>query len=173
MTVKIRKKASRMRGSKTHGWGAKKKHRGAGNRGGRGMAGTGKRADAKKPSIWKNRKPYFGKRGFKVHNKKQVRTITLRELDTLIPKWFESKKINKDGNAYTINLSKLNYDKLLGTGRINYAINLTVKFITPKAEEKIKAKKGTVTIANNNSSAPTNEAEAKEEPSVTNEDSKE
>ena len=64
MTVNKRTKSSRDRGSKTHGCGSMKKRRGAGNRGGRGMAGTGKRADQNKPSIWKNKK-YFGKYGFK------------------------------------------------------------------------------------------------------------
>ena len=30
-----KKKVTKQRGHKTHGWGSKKKHRGAGNRGGR------------------------------------------------------------------------------------------------------------------------------------------
>ena len=43
-----------------------KKRRGAGNRGGRGMAGSGKRADQKKPTILKlYGSSYFGKRGEK------------------------------------------------------------------------------------------------------------
>ena len=62
MTVNKRKKVTRYRGSKTHGGGAKKKRRGAGNRGGRGMGGSGKRADSKKPSLWGAK--YFGKHGF-------------------------------------------------------------------------------------------------------------
>ena len=62
MTINKRKKNSRQRGSWTHGWGSKKKHRGAGHRGGKGNAGTGKKGDAKKPKIWKNKK-YFGKYG--------------------------------------------------------------------------------------------------------------
>ena len=62
MTFNIRKK--RMRGTKTHGWGSKKKHRGAGNRGGRGMAGAGKRAEHKKTLILKKyTNAYFGKKG--------------------------------------------------------------------------------------------------------------
>ena len=51
-----RKKNSRHRGSWTHSHGEKKKHRGAGSRGGRGNAGSGKRGDAKKPSYWKIKK---------------------------------------------------------------------------------------------------------------------
>lgn len=38
--MRKRKKVIKMRGRKTHGWGSKKKHRGAGSRGGRGFAGA-------------------------------------------------------------------------------------------------------------------------------------
>ena len=69
MVVRKRKKNSRQHGSTTHGWGAMKKHRGAGNRGGRGLAGTGKRADQMKPLHWKER--YFGKLGFRPGGNKE------------------------------------------------------------------------------------------------------
>ena len=62
MVVNKSKKKLKYRGSKTHGCGSMKKRRGAGHRGGRGAAGSGKRGDAKKPSIWGGR--YFGKHGF-------------------------------------------------------------------------------------------------------------
>ena len=48
-----RKKVNKYRGSQTHGSGAKKKRRGAGNRGGRGMAGPGKIGDQKKTTNFK------------------------------------------------------------------------------------------------------------------------
>lgn len=51
MGFKKRVKATRQRGSHTHGRGGKKKARGSGHRGGFGMAGTGKRGDAKKTMI--------------------------------------------------------------------------------------------------------------------------
>ena len=51
MSYKKRVKATRQRGSHTHGRGGKKKARGSGHRGGFGMAGTGKRGDAKKTMI--------------------------------------------------------------------------------------------------------------------------
>ena len=56
MKLKKTKKAKGLRGSKTHGWGAKKKHMGSGHRGGFGMAGTGKRADQKKTLMIKKYK---------------------------------------------------------------------------------------------------------------------
>ena len=38
MVVRREKRVRKLRGSKTHGWGSKKKHRGGGSRGGRGMS---------------------------------------------------------------------------------------------------------------------------------------
>ena len=78
MVVNKRKKNTRMRGNTTHGWGSMKKRRGAGNRGGRGNAGTGKRADQKKPTILKlYGNSYFGKHGFKNQRRvgKKVKTL--------------------------------------------------------------------------------------------------
>jgi len=43
VSVHKRKKASRIRGARTCGWGFRQKHKGHGNKGGVGMAGTGKR----------------------------------------------------------------------------------------------------------------------------------
>ena len=51
MRVKKRRKSSRYRGSHTHGRGFKKKGRGKGHQGGKGMAGSGKRGDQKKTLI--------------------------------------------------------------------------------------------------------------------------
>ena len=65
MPVNKRTKLSRYRGSHTHGCGSKKKRRGAGHKGGKGMAGSGKRADQKKPTILKlYGNDYYGRRGF-------------------------------------------------------------------------------------------------------------
>jgi len=59
-----RKKTSRIRGARTCGWGFRQKHKGHGNKGGFGMAGTGKRADHKKQSSeMKVKGKYFGKQG--------------------------------------------------------------------------------------------------------------
>ena len=123
-----RAKTSRERGNKTHGWGHKKKHRGKGSRGGKGNAGSGKRADSKKPSTWKDLKK-FGKHGFNPHHK-QIKVITVRELD---------KKY--DG---TVDLTKERYSKIIGTGNITKKLEVTVQTCTPKAEEKIKKAGGKV-----------------------------
>jgi len=63
MKFKKRKKSSRHAGRQTAGRGAKERTRGSGNRGGKGMAGTGKRGDQKKTFVIKLTKGnnYFGK----------------------------------------------------------------------------------------------------------------
>lgn len=64
MRVHKRPKNSRIRGARTVGWGFRQKHKGHGNKGGFGKAGTGKKADHKKQSAAMNVKgKYFGKQG--------------------------------------------------------------------------------------------------------------
>ena len=139
MVVNKRKKLARYRGSKTHGGGAKKKRRGAGNRGGKGMAGTGKRADTKKPVIWKNKK-YFGRNGFYNQNARKIRAINIGFIDAHIDK-FGIKE--KDG-TYSFDLKQLGYDKLLGGGRVTRKYEVKAEYVSRKAEEKIKNAGGTV-----------------------------
>jgi large subunit ribosomal protein L15 len=132
MVVNKRKKNSRQRGSMTHGWGAKKKHRGAGNRGGRGMAGTGKRGDQRKISILKL-KNYFGKHGFKPRGtRKEAKCINIDEL--------------KDIGTETINLTEMGYDKLLGDGKATKKYIITVGSASKKAKEKIESAGGKLTV---------------------------
>ena len=128
--INKRTKSSRQRGTHSHGWGSKKKHRGAGNRGGRGMAGTGKRADQKKPTILKEfGSSYFGKRGFKrpLKTQKQVKIINFSELNKL-------KNKIKDN---TLDLKKLGYTKLLSQGTPT-KLKIIVPEFSKKAQEKLE-----------------------------------
>lgn len=141
MTFNKRKKNSRLRGSHTHGWGSKKKHRGSGNRGGSGNASTGKRSDAKKPSIWKE--DYFGKRGFRSRAKK-IDAINILMIEQKLKSWLDNGKIEKKGDVYVIDLNKLGYGKLLGTGKVNNKYDIKVDFFSAKAKESIERANGKV-----------------------------
>ena len=141
-----RKKLVKYRGSKTHGCGSMKKRRGAGNRGGRGNAGSGKRGDANKPSVWSNKK-YFGKYGFK--NKaptENIKTTNISYLEQHFEKLIDQKLISKEGDFYIIDLAKLGYNKLLGAGIPTKSYKISVKYASKNAIEKVKAKKGEVII---------------------------
>ena len=138
MVVNKRKKFSRQRGHHTHGWGSKKKHRGAGNRGGRGMAGTGKRGDALKTLYWKDKK-YFGKHGFKKKGvKKEVKVINIGDIEENLNRFLEK------GDA--IDLGGFGYNKLLGKGRIRSKLKIKVDSASSKAVEKIKKAGGEVVL---------------------------
>lgn len=143
MAVNKRSKNSRQRGSHTHGWGSKKKHRGAGHRGGRGNAGTGKRADQNKPSIWKNKK-YFGRYGFTSVNRKNVKAINMVMLESMLPKWISLKLIKGDNDTLTIDLKKFGFTKLLSNGKVTKKLTITVDAASAKAVEKVQAAGGSV-----------------------------
>ena len=143
MVVNRRKKMDRQRGNTSHGWGAKKKHRGAGNRGGRGMAGTGKRADQKKESILKEYgNEYFGKRGFVRPGSpsKKAKVINFEQLNKLI----EKGEIKKEKEFYIINLDELGYAKLLSKGELRYKIKIKAKAFSKNAIEKIQEQGGEI-----------------------------
>lgn len=145
MTVNKRKKVSRYRGSMTHGGGAKKKRRGAGNKGGRGMAGSGKRADSKKPSIWKEK--YFGKHGFSSKRSKNIKVINIGYLDENILKLCSQKLANKESDFFSIELDKLGFNKLLSRGNVTNKYKITVPYASKKAIEKIKNNGGEVILS--------------------------
>ena len=143
MTVNKRKKVSRCRGSMTHGWGAKKKHRGSGNRGGKGMAGSGKRSDSKKPSLWKQK--YFGKYGFVSRNPKNITAVNISYLEENISK-LSSDIVNKENDFFSINLEKLGFNKLLSSGKVTNKYKIKVPYASKKAVEKIKSNGGEIIL---------------------------
>ncbi len=147
MTVNKRKKAVKMRGSHTHGGGAKKKRRGAGNRGGKGMAGSGKRADQKKPTIFKlYGNTYFGKSGFHRPQKvtKKIKAINLSELVSKLDKYTQLNLVSKDKDFYVIDLEKLGFQKLLGGGGVSVKLKIKAKQFSKGAIEKIEESGGII-----------------------------
>lgn len=133
-----KKKNKGFRGYKSHGWGSKKKHRGKGSRGGKGMAGTGKRADTKKPTIinlYGN--DYFGKRGFIVPAAKPYTAINLRDLNVLIAKHSLTGEIK---------LKDYGYGKLLATGELHTPLTIIVERASQQAIEKVKNAGGSIVV---------------------------
>jgi len=143
VTINKRKKFSRYRGSMTHGGGSKKKRRGAGNRGGRGMAGSGKRADSKKPSIWNQK--YFGKFGFVSKSARKINAINIGYLEENINK-LPQDIVSKENEFFSVDLEKLGFNKLLSGGKVTNKYKVKVSYASKKAIEKIKNKGGEVIL---------------------------
>jgi len=137
------KKVKRYRGSKTHGCGSMKKRRGAGNRGGRGAAGSGKRGDCKKPSIWKNR--YFGPLGFTSRTKK-FDSVNLAYIESRAENWAAKNIIKSEGGFFIIDIKNLGYKKLLSKGNVTKKFKITCDQASPRAIEKIKKAGGEVVV---------------------------
>ena len=148
-----RKKSERYRGSQTHGGGAKKKRRGAGNRGGRGMAGSGKRADQKKPTILKlYGGSYFGKKGFSSKNKKVIKPITIQTIETKLYNWLKKGILKKDKDIIKINLKEMGYNKLLSKGDVKNKYDIDVEYASENAIEKIQKAGGKINVINSKDS---------------------
>ncbi len=73
--------------------------------------------------------------------------LNVGELSYIIDKLVENGIAEKEGDVYSIDLSVLGYSKLLGSGRVDKAIRVTVAKVTPKAAEKIEAAGGSVELA--------------------------
>ncbi len=149
MKLKKRNKRSRARGNRTLGH-AMKKHKGSGNRGGKGMAGTGKRADQRKTWIIKYQYPYFGKQGTTSKStdkfkKKQNKIINLKE-------------INEKYKAGEIDLK--NY-KILGDGEISGKFTIKAQACSESARKKIEKAGGKIIIVDKKGNE--RQAEKKEE----------
>lgn len=106
----------------------KKKHRGGGSQGGRGLGGSHKH----KFSFVTSKEPdRYGYKGF-YSKKKKANSINIYELAKL------------DGDSF--DLKKLGYGKLLGKGKISKAVTVIVNEVSKQAKEKIEKAGGKIQI---------------------------
>ncbi|MBD3252242.1 hypothetical protein GF386_00745 [Candidatus Pacearchaeota archaeon] len=134
MKLKKTRKSRKQRGNNTHGHGARKKWKGKGHHGGKGMAGTGKRADQKKTLVTKlYGNKYFGKQGVtsKKTRKKKYKVMSLeniqKNLNNLIKKYGDGKEE-----------LKLNNYKIIGDIELKTKLSITAKAFSKKAREMIE-----------------------------------
>jgi len=143
MKLKKRRKSSRMHGRKmgTHGGGARKKRKGSGHRGGKGMSGSGKRADHKKTLITKlYGHNYFGKQGVTSRKTKRDtrKRINLQQIELHLEKYGK-----KTANGFEINLPRY---KILGTGEVKNKLIIKALEASKSAIKKVKSKGGEIIL---------------------------
>jgi len=127
-----RKKVVKMRGSKTHGYGSKKKHRGGGSKGGRGQAGQ-----------FKHKKTFFKRWG----KAKQPRFKSL-EHRGIRPK---EKAINlgdlvKLTDKNEIDAKEFGYGKVLSEGVLERPVTIKAKKFSERAKQKIEKAGGKAVV---------------------------
>ena len=128
-------------GSRTRGRGHKK-GRGAGLRGGRGNAGCHKT----KRIMYERVGRVWGAHGFKRPQTVVManNAINLKVIEESAAKWVDQGNASKKGKVVSIDLKKMGYDKLLGTGVPSQAYKITISAASAKAVEKVEAAGGEV-----------------------------
>ncbi|MEC8073590.1 MAG: uL15m family ribosomal protein [Candidatus Thermoplasmatota archaeon] len=128
-------------GSRTRGRGHKK-GRGAGLRGGRGNAGCHKT----KRIMYERVGRIWGAHGFKRPQTVVManNAINLKVIEESATEWVDQGNASKKGKVVSIDLKKMGYDKLLGTGVPSQAYKITISAASAKAVEKVEAAGGEV-----------------------------
>ncbi len=148
MKTKKRKKSSRQHGRRmgTHGYGARKKHKKSGHRGGKGMSGSGKRADHKKTLVTKlYGHKYFGKQGITSRGTRRDKRkrINLQDIAANLEKYGK-----KSGGKWEI---KLQGYKILGSSKeyiLKDKLVIKAKEASKSAVEKVKKAGGEIILSN-------------------------
>jgi len=141
-------KKKRQRGSRTHGTGSQKNHRGAGNRGGRGAAG-------RKDHEQQLHGP-LGKDGFTRPEDAQieVETINASRLDEDIPLLLAEGVAEETDDGVAVDARDVVEDghevdavKLLGGGQVHDSLVVTADDFSASAREAIEAAGGEVHVS--------------------------
>lgn len=146
-----KRKTGKYRGKRagTYGWGARKKHKKSGHRGGKGMAGTGKRADQKKTLVLKlYGNNYFGKQG--VTSKKTARDksdrINLIDIEMNLEGYIKKGVAKKTSGGIEIGLKSY---KILGGGEVKNKLFISAKSASQSAIDKVRKAGGEITLLGN------------------------
>ncbi len=139
MPHKLRK-SRKQRGSRTCGWGKVGQHR---DQGSKPYTKVG-RHKHKWSYVTTYEPDYFGKRGFTSPKslRRRINTINVGQLDENAQKISEEKRMDR----FFIDLEKLGFTKLLGTGKVTKPLAVKVTFCSKSAAEKIKEAGGEVLL---------------------------
>lgn len=146
MKIHKRNKRSRLRGRRTCGYGSRKKHRGKGSKGGKGMAGTGKKAGQKRTFIDKYMPGYFGRHGFKSLQqiaKTKPKIINLSEIQQRINNFIAEGTAKKTAEGIMIDLKNC---KILADGELKDKFIINAKSASSKAKEKVEKAGGKILL---------------------------
>ncbi len=145
MVVRRRKKSpKKYRGSRTCGGGHHRKRSGAGNKGGRGMAGSHKH---KWFHVIKYMPDHFGKHGFNRPPKlvKEPNIVNVGDLDVMADLLLEEGIAEKEDDRIVIDVTdeKLKkyggpFDKVLGRGRVTRPLVVIAPEFSEKAVQKLE-----------------------------------
>ncbi|MBX5326549.1 MAG: uL15 family ribosomal protein [Candidatus Bathyarchaeia archaeon] len=141
MTRKLRK-SRKFRGSRTCGYGRQGQHRKTSQKGGRNVG--------RHKGLWtyvlRHEPDYFGKKGFRsvqsLHRK--VNVINVGELGSLAEKLEAQNQLERKDGKIMLDLEKLGYTKLLGTGKATESMLVKISSYSASAAKKIEEAGGQI-----------------------------
>jgi large subunit ribosomal protein L15 len=135
--IRKTRKICKLRGSRTVAGGCSKNNRGAGNRGGKGLAGGHKHH-----WTWmvKYDPKHFGKYGFKrpQGSKFKFNPVNIDFLDQNADELVTRGFATKEKNNIVIDVTEIGYNKVLGKGRISKALTIKSPQFSQSALKKIE-----------------------------------
>ena len=143
--IRKTKKIRKQRGSRSVGGGCTKKRRGAGHRGGRGLAGGNKHL---KTWMVINDPNHFGKYGFKRPQKtiQKFNPINLSTINDNVEKYLDAEIATKEDGQIVIDITELGYNKVLGKGSLSEAMTIKAPQFSKSATAKIEDAGGVAEI---------------------------
>ena len=134
------RKVRRYRGTRFHGWGQVKGHRGSGQKGGHGQAGLMKH---KWSYTVKYDPDHFGKPSLSPQSRGVRKWINVGQLDSLsttltLPTKSDSK------SSPVLDLKSMGYEKLLGQGKVSTSYRVIIDVFSSRANEKVEKAGGII-----------------------------
>ena len=162
--MKFKKRVNKLRGVRTHGYGRQQGRRKTGRKHGHGLTSDWKKGKksymtkqkslgfpTKKFGKKVKRSPWqFGKFGFQrpqtIQRIYTKNIINIGSLDAQLDTWVEQKLAEKSGDTYTVDLEKLNIQKILAKGTIKKKVQVRVRSTSEYAREEIEKVGGKVLL---------------------------
>lgn len=149
MSLHKRRKVTRHPGNKTHGRGRKNRTRGLGNRGGKGMSGTGKRGDQKKTLVihlYGN--DYFGtvRRGAGLREKKKMLSISLQTIIHQLPRFLKEGVAKESKGSYELDLKSY---KIIGDDAHGMKLTIHARAASAGANAAVAKEGGSIILPSN------------------------
>ena len=138
--IRKTRKINKKRGSRTCGGGCSKKRRGAGHRGGRGNAGSGKEKKQKYTWFQIYKPNHLGKYGFQRADflRADVLGVNISFLDQNLAEFELQGILEYEGETPVVDVTKIGYEKVLGSGKVTKPLIVKAPFFSERAKLKIE-----------------------------------
>jgi len=138
--IRKTRKITKLRGSRTCGGGCSKKRRGAGHRGGRGNAGSGKEKKQKSTWFQIHKLGHIGRHGFQRGEflRSDQTGINVSAIEQHLAALTEEGCVEYDGTTPVIDVSQVGIQKVLGSGRLSKPMVIKAPMFSKNAKAKIE-----------------------------------